>query len=98
MVGWTRYVIAHRKRVLFAWLLVVVVAVTASARLGDLLSNRFSIPGSEAEKGFDILRDRFGQQGEGYTLVVVKRPSVSNRAVIRATQFAADRGAKPVKG
>jgi RND superfamily putative drug exporter len=98
MVRWTRYVIAHRKRVLVAWLLMVVVAGAASAGLGGLLSNRFSIPGSEAEKGFEILRDRFGQQGQGYTLVVAKEPGVSKAAVVRATQSAADRGAKAVKG
>jgi RND superfamily putative drug exporter len=98
MVRWTRFVIAHRKRFLLAWLICVVVAGTASAGLGDLLSNRFSLPGAEAEKGFNILKDKFGQQGEGYTLVVLKRPGVSDRAVTRATQFAADRGAKPVKG
>jgi hypothetical protein len=68
----------------------------SSARLGGLLSNRFSIPGSEAEKGFAILRDRFGQQGQGYTLVVVKKEGVSKATVARATQFAADRSAKAV--
>jgi putative drug exporter of the RND superfamily len=98
MVRWTRYVIDHRKRVLLAWLIVVVVAGTASAGLGDLLSNRFSIPGSEAEKGFNVLKDHFGQQGQGYTLVVIKKPGVSKATVVRATQFAADRGAKAVKG
>jgi RND superfamily putative drug exporter len=98
MVRWTRYVIAHRKRVLLVWLLVVVVAGAASAGLGGLLSNRFSIPGSEAEKGFNILKNHFGQQGQGYTLVVVKKPGVSRATVVRTTQFAADRGAKAVKG
>ena len=98
MVRWTRYVIGHRKRVLLAWLLIVIAAGTASAGLGDLLSNRFSLPGAEAEKGFNVLKDHFGQQGQGYTLVVVKQPGVSQATVMRATQFAADRGAKAVKG
>ena len=98
MVGWTRFVIGHRKRVLVVWLLIVIVAGTASAGLGDLLSNRFSLPGAEAEKGFDLLRDQFGQQGQGYTLVVMKQPGVADATVVRATQFAADRGAKAVKG
>jgi RND superfamily putative drug exporter len=98
MVRWTRFVIAHRKRVLLAWLACVVIAGAAASGLGGLLSNRFSLPGSEAEKGFNILKDHFGQQGEGYTLVVVKQPGVSDATIKRLTQFAVNRGAKPVKG
>jgi putative drug exporter of the RND superfamily len=98
MVRWTRFVIAHRKRVLLAWLACVVIAGAAASGLGDLLSNRFSLPGSEAENGFNVLKDHFGQQGEGYTLVVVKQPGVSGATIERLTQFAVDRGAKPVKG
>jgi RND superfamily putative drug exporter len=98
MARWTRFVIAHQKRFIVAWAICIAVAGTASAGLGDLLSNRFSLPGAEAEKGFNVLKDNFGQQGQGYTLVVVKHPGVADRTVVRATQFAADRGAKPVKG
>src|SRR3954469_12251501 len=98
MVRWTRFVIDHRKRVLLAWVVCVVVAGAAVSGLSGLLSNRFSLPGSEAEKGFNVLKDRFGQQGQGYTLVVVKQPGVSAATVKRATQFAVDRGAKPVNG
>jgi uncharacterized membrane protein YdfJ with MMPL/SSD domain len=98
MVRWTRFVIAHRKRVLLAWLVVVVVAGIASAGVSKLLSNRFSLPGAEAEKGFEILRDHFGAQGQGFTLVVVKQPSVSQRSLVRVTQNAVNRGAVPVHG
>src|SRR4051794_11741681 len=98
MVAWTRWVIAHRKRVLLAWVFVVVIAGTASAGLGDLLTNRFSIPGAEAEKGFDILKDQFGQQGDGYTLVVRPQTGVQSATVLRAAQFAAERGAKAAGG
>src|SRR5436190_6690017 len=98
MVRWTRFVTEHRKRVLLAWLVCVLVAGAAASGLSGLLSNRFSLPGSEAETGFNILKDHFGQQGQGYTLVVVKQPGVSAAGIKRATQFAADRGAKPVNG
>src|SRR4051812_47564911 len=98
MAAWTRWVIAHRKRVLAAWVVVVVIAGTASAGLGDLLTNRFSIPGAEAEKGFDILKDKFGQQGDGYTLVVKPHNGVQSATVLRTAQFAADRGAKAAGG
>jgi RND superfamily putative drug exporter len=98
MVRWTRWVIAHRKRLLVAWIGIVIVAGTASAGLADLLTNRFSIPGAEAEKGFDILKDDFKQQGDGYTLVVQPQKGVESATVLRAAQFAADRGAKAANG
>src|SRR4051794_29928884 len=98
MVAWTRWVIAHRKRVLLAWVFVVVIAGTASAGLGDLLTNRFSIPGAEAEKGFDILKKDFKQQGDGYTLVIKPQRGVPSDTALRAAQFAADRGAKAANG
>ena len=98
MVRWARFVITHRKRVLLAWLAVVLIAGVAQSGLSHLLSDRFALPGAEAEKGFELLRDHFGEQGLGYTLVVVKKPGVSDAAIRRATQFAADRGAKVVKG
>src|SRR3954467_15314496 len=98
MVRWTRFVIAHRKRLLLAWVVCVVIAGAAASGLSGLLSNRFSLPGSEAEKGFNVLKDRFGQQGKGYTLVLVRQPGVSAATIKRATQFAVDRVAKPVNG
>src|SRR3954471_14702966 len=98
MVRWTRWVIAHRKRLLLAWVVVVVLAGAASAGLADLLTNRFSIPGAESEKGFDILKQDFKQQGDGYTLVVRPQKGVETATVLRAAQFAADRGATAAKG
>ena len=100
MVRWTRFIIAHRKRVLLAWLVLVIAAGTASAGLADLLSNRFSIPGSEAEQGFDVLKKEFGEQGVGYTAVFRVEPDsgVAGAALTANVQKAVDRGAKAVKG
>ena len=47
MVRWTRFVTEHRKRVLLAWLVCVLVAGAAASGLSGLLSNRFSLPGSD---------------------------------------------------
>ena len=44
MEAWTRRIIHHRKKVLVAWLVLLVLGGMASAALGDLLSNRFSVP------------------------------------------------------
>ena len=55
MVSWTRRVAAHRKAVLAGWLVLFVLGGYAASNLGKLLTNRFSVPGSEAEKGLSIL-------------------------------------------
>jgi len=90
MVAWTRRVAAHRKTVLVCWLALFVLGGYAASNLGKLLTNRFSVPGSEAEKGLNILRSRFNERGDGaFTLVVratgaVLRPASVEQAAQRA--------------
>ena len=50
MTSWVDFVIAHRKRVLAAWLALFLLGGFAAANLGGLLSNRFSVPGAESER------------------------------------------------
>ena len=97
MRRWTRVVIRHRKAILVGWLLALVLGGAASAGLGDLLTNRFSVPGSEAEEGLDLLKARFNEQGVPFTLVF--RPSAergSDPRFFREAQAAADRAARAV--
>src|SRR4051794_3271158 len=99
MARWTRFIARNRGKVLLAWLVVVVVAGGASAGLGDLLTNRFSVPGSDAEKGFDLLKGHFGKQGDGFTLVAqVPAARQGDPALQREVQAAALRGARAVRG
>jgi uncharacterized membrane protein YdfJ with MMPL/SSD domain len=100
MERWTRLVIRNRKKVLIAWLAALVVAGYASSGLSDLLTNRFSVPGSDAEKGLDLLKEEFGERGDGgFTLVVEPRgANATDPALMRAAQAAADRAAKEVEG
>jgi RND superfamily putative drug exporter len=70
-VRWTRFVIAHRRSVLAVWLMLAVLGGWATTGLGKLLTNRFSVPGSSAEKGLEVLREHFHERGDGaFTLVV----------------------------
>ena len=71
MTRWTRFIIRNRKKVLLAWVAALLVGGFASSGLGDLLSNRFSVPGSDAERGLDLLKAHFGERSDGnFTLVV----------------------------
>jgi uncharacterized membrane protein YdfJ with MMPL/SSD domain len=98
---WTEFVIHHRKRVIGAWLVVFVLGAAATSNLGSLLTNRFSVPGSDAERGLDITKKRFHERGDGaFTLVVVPKggTSVTDPGFIAAANEAAQRAAGELKG
>jgi uncharacterized membrane protein YdfJ with MMPL/SSD domain len=96
---WTRLIIRNRRRVLLAWLIVFVLGGTASAGLGDLLTNRFSVPGSDAQRGGDILEDRIDDGGGSFTLVFEgTRGSVREPAFRQRAQRAAARAAGAIDG
>jgi RND superfamily putative drug exporter len=99
-MAWTRFIIRNRKKVLLVWLVVFALGGMASARLGDLLSNRFSVPGSDAERGLNLLKQRFGERSDGaFTLVFqVNSGSSRNPVFVTAAGAAARRAAGAVKG
>jgi RND superfamily putative drug exporter len=100
MEAWTRRVIRHRKKVLLGWIVMFLLGASAASHLGDLLTNRFSVPGSDAEKGLDLLKDRVNERGDGaFTLVVrTERPVAFTPAFQRRVHDAAAAGATAIKG
>jgi len=93
---WTLAVIRHRKAIIAAWIALFVVGGAAAANLGDLLSNRFSVPGSDAERGLDLLKDRMNERSDGaFTLVVQGQGGPPDRAAVAS---AAQRGARAIEG
>src|SRR5213078_1842462 len=79
MVRWTRFVVSHRRLVLATWLVVLLLGAWATSDVGRLLTNRFSVPGSDAEKGLTLLKDRFHERGDGaFTLVVQSSGATAN--------------------
>jgi RND superfamily putative drug exporter len=97
--AWTRRVIRNRKKILVGWLVLFVLGVMGAANLGGLLSNRFAVPGSDAEKGLDLLKDRFDERGDGaFTLVVeADRPVAADPGFQRQVQNAARAAAREVE-
>jgi RND superfamily putative drug exporter len=96
MAAWTRAVIQHRRPIIAVWLVLLVFGGAGAANLGGLLSNRFSVPGSDAERGLDLLKDRMHERGDGaFTLVVQGHGTAPDRAAVQA---AAQRGARAVEG
>jgi RND superfamily putative drug exporter len=97
---WTTWTIDHRKRLIAAWVVVALLGILATSGLGDLLTNRFSVPGSEAEQGRDLLASNFEQRGDGdFTLVAEATAGSARRPRFRAAiEDAAQRAAKEIDG
>ncbi len=100
MEQWTRRIIANRRRVLAGWLVLFVAGGLAASNLGSLLSNRFSVPGADSENGLNLLRQHFGERGDGaFTLVVrTDRPVAATPSVRAEVAAAATRAAAVVAG
>jgi hypothetical protein len=96
MARWTLRVIRHRKAIIAAWIALFLVCGAAAANLGDLLSNRFSVPGSDAERGLTLLKDHMNERSDGaFTLVVQGQGGPPDRQAVAA---AAQRAARAVQG
>ncbi len=92
----TEFVVRHRRLILVTWIVLFVLGGLAASNLNSLLSNRFSVPGSDAERGQNILRSRFHERSDGaFTLVVQSVRAPTNRVAIEA---AAQRGARILPG
>ena len=92
MERWTRFVLRHRWLALGAWLVVFLCAGWASSQLGDLLTNRFTLPGTDSERAEQILEERFGQRSVGsFTLVVTTDGNAE--ALVPEVEAAAKRAA-----
>src|SRR5207245_3091261 len=68
----TRVVLRVRWPVLAFWLAVLVAGGWSSFRLSGLLSNTFTVPGTDSERARAILQQHFGDRDEGRFVVVFK--------------------------
>src|SRR4051812_42664296 len=98
MIGWTRFIVRNRKKVIAAWLVAFVLGGAAASSLGDLLTNRFSVPGSDAERGLDLLKSDFGERGDGSFTLVFQTANTTDLAFAHSARAAASRAAGVVKG
>src|ERR671938_947783 len=68
----TEFVLRHRRIVLAAWIVTLVLGSAGAANVGSLLANTFSLPGSPAQEGLTLLHERFHERSDGaFTLVAV---------------------------
>ena len=93
MESLTRLVLRHRWIVLGAWIAVLALSGVASSGLSDLLTNRFTLPGTDTDRAETILKDHFGQRSTGsFTLVV--RSDGRARELVPQVRAAAERASR----
>ena len=91
MERWTRLMIRWRWAVLAVWIVVLVFSFAAMAGLSDLLTNRFTLPGTDTERTEDILEDHFGQKSTGSFSIVARGAPGSAPGLVPEIQAAAER-------
>src|ERR671936_2417029 len=72
MARWTRVVLRFRWPVLGVWLVVLLVGIYATSKLTPLLSNTFTVPGTDSERARSILQKHFGDRSDGEFLIVYR--------------------------
>ncbi len=88
----------HRAWTLSVWGLVLVAGVVANTGLSKLLSNEFTVPGTDSERARTILKHDFGQRDDGTYLVVFKVPNANDPAVRQALEAKLLTAAETVPG
>src|ERR671924_1703039 len=94
MGSWTRTMIRYRWAVVAVWAVVFLVSGAAASGLSDLLTNRFTLPGTDTARAESILEDHFGQKSTGSFSVVVKGQPGSAERLVPQVRAAAQGAAK----
>jgi RND superfamily putative drug exporter len=89
----TTVVLRHRRVVLLAWIVLLVFGGYGASKLGSLLSNQFSVPGSPSQIGLNLLHNRFHERSDG-AFTLVAQAQAGAPFDLAAVQAAAARGAR----
>jgi len=93
----THWVLRHRRFVVGVWIVAALASGPAVQDLHRLLTNRFSIPGSDTARAEAILQDHFGQRSDGaFELVLLARPGTKAAALVPELRAAGARAAGAV--
>src|SRR2546427_8257289 len=85
MLKLTRWTIAHRRMVVFAWIVLAVGVLAASQAVGKRNANNFSLPNTDSQRAIDLLQTRFpAQAGDADQIVFRTRQGKLNDASARA--------------
>jgi uncharacterized membrane protein YdfJ with MMPL/SSD domain len=96
MERWTRVVLRFRWLILAGWLVVLIAGGFAFTHLSSLLSNEFSVPGTDSERARTILQRHFGDRSDGAFTVVFRLRGGADRSAYVRLQRQLDRAARVV--
>src|SRR5919197_2735530 len=82
--------IRYRWAALVVWLVVLLAGGWSSSRLSALLSNTFTVPGTDSERARTILQDHFGDRSDGSFLLVFRVPDSRHPALRMRLQRSVD--------
>jgi RND superfamily putative drug exporter len=74
MERWTRLMLRYRWVVVAAWLVVLVGGGWSATKLSALLSNTFTMPGTDSESARTILKEHYGDRSDGAFTIVFSVP------------------------
>jgi RND superfamily putative drug exporter len=86
----------NRWLVVAIWLVVLLAGGYANGKLSALLSNTFTMPGTDSERARTILRDHYGDRSDGAFTIVFQVPDSADPALQSRLQGAVERAAKVV--
>jgi uncharacterized membrane protein YdfJ with MMPL/SSD domain len=86
--------IRHRWIVLGSWLVIVAACGAASSGLSDLLTNRFTLPGTDTARAEDILEEHFNQKSTGTFTLVVQSDTRPAESLVPVVKQAAERASR----
>jgi uncharacterized membrane protein YdfJ with MMPL/SSD domain len=88
--------VRRRWLVVGVWLVVLLAGGYSNSKLSDLLSNTFTMPGTDSERARTILKDNYGDRSDGSFTVVFQVPSSHDPGLRTRLQGAMARAAKEV--
>ena len=91
---WAYFVARRRGSVLLAGAGTLIVLIVLWRTIGGAFSNSFSLPGTESQRAFDLLKTRFPAQAGDSANLVFKAPAGVN-APARADLRCGRRGRRP---
>jgi putative drug exporter of the RND superfamily len=93
----TRTMIRYRWAVVAAWAVIFLVSAWTMSGLSKLLTNRFSIPGSDTARAEQVLQKDYGRRSDGSFQIVVRAKGGETASALEPTvKEAADRAVKVV--
>ena len=96
MERWTRLVVRFRWPILAGWLVVLLAGGFASTKLSSLLSNTFTVPGTDSERARTILERNYGDRSDGVFTVVFRVTDSRDRQARVRLQATMERAAREV--